>query len=1245
MGKSKKTTIGYRYFMGLHMGLCRGPVDAIRQIRVGGKVAWTGKVTSNSTIRINQPNLFGGDEQEGGVDGELVVLMGHKDQPRHAGLATMLGGLVSAFRGVATMYFDGLVCAMSPYPKEWTPLVQKTKAGWHNNQVWFPEMAEIWMSGYRNDYNDQWAYKVEEPGSSADYSSANFDDSTWPMGRGGFGTNAPPGSSLTVGTFVPGGVGRAVWIRRQINIPADVTVNIYHDDGAWLWVDGVAQPLESISYYHSRALLPAGMHQLALKVMDGVPSGSPNMFAGIAVESEDADLQIYGMNPAHILYRLYTDPRIGRGLKPERLDDESWRAAAATWYSEGLGLCMKWSRSGSIAEFAQSVIDHAGAVIYTSRSTSKLVLKAIRDDYELEDLPLFTPDTGLLSVEDDATSTQQGGINEIIVKYFDPLEKSDKAVREKNLGLVLAMNGITTSEEVEYKGVPTEALARRLARRDLKAKSGLIKRFKVRLDRRAAELMPGHVFRISDPERGIANMVLRAGKVEHGQITDGAITVTALQDVFGLPANVYRAPEENGYVPPNSSPRVPSIQTAMEVPFRELVQALGQAQALAIDPAAGYLHAGAVAPTALSESFALDARVAPADFKTVVESGAFCPGGFLAEAIDAFAISAKLKEGIGLSEVDIGSAALIGSEIVRVDAIDLTTSIVTIARGCADTVPAPHGADTSMICYDLWGADDKTEYIAGVSVEAKLRTRTSQGLLSSGLAPTQVLTFASRAARPYPPGRLKINGKPSPDALATGNAVVEWVHRDRTIQADQLIDADQASIGPETGTTYSVECFYGEDAVPVHTETGLLGTSATVPFGSAGTYRLTVKSHRDGLECWQSQAIQLDVSGALPWTPAALLVPVKIWLDWSNLPESGTVSLWENKGTSATSFVQDVPGQRPSVAVSSDIGKKVAVFDGIDDRLYANLPDYMRKAPASWFFALYKRKSASYGHRRLITVVHNYPNAGWSRFTAFVSGESSLGGLAPWTQSEGVAGGGEVNATESGANPVTDWGVHYFERDFSGGTSSIWSDGKRKAHVTGQPTATSSDVQNSPIYIGSNQLAAAQFGDMDLACLMSDDHGSLPTSERQRLEGWAVHQAGLTTVLPVDHPFKAIQPYLSTPVLQTDMASAAPVIGFLAGAVSGRVGLSVGSEANFGILFNAQPILASGDSISVASEGGLISTAINIAGGVAATKAKVMTGDGELVAEITLTADASGLTGTATGSLLDAAPYYFSLEM
>ncbi len=37
MGKSKKVTIGYKYYMGIHAGLARGPVDEIVEIRVGDK--------------------------------------------------------------------------------------------------------------------------------------------------------------------------------------------------------------------------------------------------------------------------------------------------------------------------------------------------------------------------------------------------------------------------------------------------------------------------------------------------------------------------------------------------------------------------------------------------------------------------------------------------------------------------------------------------------------------------------------------------------------------------------------------------------------------------------------------------------------------------------------------------------------------------------------------------------------------------------------------------------------------------------------------------------------------------------------------------------------------------------------------------------------------------------------------------------------------------------------------------------
>lgn len=80
--------IGYRYFMSLLMGLCRGPVDEVTEIKVSGRTAWTGAVTENTNTEIDAGNLFGGDDKEGGIDGTLFVAMGASDQVLDDGQAS-----------------------------------------------------------------------------------------------------------------------------------------------------------------------------------------------------------------------------------------------------------------------------------------------------------------------------------------------------------------------------------------------------------------------------------------------------------------------------------------------------------------------------------------------------------------------------------------------------------------------------------------------------------------------------------------------------------------------------------------------------------------------------------------------------------------------------------------------------------------------------------------------------------------------------------------------------------------------------------------------------------------------------------------------------------------------------------------------------------------------------------------------------------------------------------------------------
>ncbi|WP_204268320.1 hypothetical protein, partial [Enterobacter roggenkampii] len=70
------------------------------------------------------------------------------------------------------------------------------------------------------------------------------------------------------------------------------------------------------------------------------------------------------------------------------------------------------------------------------------------------------------------------------------------------------------SDSVEYKAIPTHSLAVRVAQRDLESSSAGLTRLIILFDRRGDILTPAAPFRISIPDRNIANMVVRVGKIE-----------------------------------------------------------------------------------------------------------------------------------------------------------------------------------------------------------------------------------------------------------------------------------------------------------------------------------------------------------------------------------------------------------------------------------------------------------------------------------------------------------------------------------------------------------------------------------------------------------------------------------------------------------------------------------------------------------------------------------------------------------
>lgn len=756
---SKKVTVGYRYSWDVQAGLGRGPVNEIVSIMADKKTVFAGtpgQISSSTSVYIDKPGLFGGDDTggEGGIQGQLDIMMGEPDQVPPASLLKLLTGLVPGFRGVVTTFFSGLVSCYSASPKPWLYRVRRTTKGW-DGDIWYPEKATILLENTESQIDDE----------------------------------------------------------------AD--------------------------------LLPAQIANLRA---------------------------IHAMNPAHILVECATNRDWGRQLTlADDLNLDSYRAAADTLFNEGFGLCFRYNRQDGLDTFVQQILDHVGAVQYADLETGKLTLKLLRGDYNVDDLPLFTYDNGIIAVQDDDSASTTSNPNEIVVTWNDPVTNSDGEVRAQNLGAI--QNTGLNSSSVEYKALPTHSLAARVAQRDLETAQSQLTRLVIQFDRRGGILRPGDVFRVQLPDRNINNMVLRVGKIEEGDT--GVLTLTVVQDVFGLPSTSYSSGQQgSSWTPPDKTARPVSIQRLIELPYAVLAATLSEAELTYLKSDAGYPGIMAEAPTALSINYLIQTRAAGGEF-AARGTGDWTPSGLLTAAVGP---TDTLLHVSMTRFPAVGEGLFLDDEVMRVDAVDESAGTLSVGRGCFDTLPAGHGSPSRLWAWRDALESDGIEYLTGETVEARLLTRTSTETLVASSAPVSSLLIAHRQSRPYLPGNIRINGSLYPSlVVAAAEYTLTFSHRDRLLQADRLIDCTEGSIGPEPGTEYVVKLINPDSGAEVWSLT-TSEASIPVPYVTGGsgaaTHALTLQSTRDGLASLSVFQALLPV-GRYHAFPVTLSLAVLAGDDWA----------------------------------------------------------------------------------------------------------------------------------------------------------------------------------------------------------------------------------------------------------------------------------------------------------------------------------------------------------------------------
>ncbi|ACA11652.1 hypothetical protein IUD24_03030 [Xylella fastidiosa subsp. multiplex] len=893
-GKSKKATIGYWYLPMFHHGLGVGPLDAFLEFRGGDRTAWSGELTDTGTVHVDAPHLFGGEKDQGGIVGDMDVLFGKADQMPHSYLLATLGPQVPAWRGIATVVWKGgKYGAMNPYPQPASYKIRRILKGWDHDACWYPEKAAIGMQMAPSVA----VYFAIDLSGSMHYVGGNGRSRLDNMKTALNAALDQLGQSIASGTAVDimlAGFGDAP-DHRQTLLRRNCTAQGIAELKSWVAARqalyGTYFPAGTMDMPSFYAAAPSNAVRVAFFMTDGEPDPPSATLAQAARADVDqvAHLRCYGinidlanttytdmvhnvpgttsavvlggdattmvglirsaiftgvlaMNVAHVLYYANTNAEMGR--EPlDGIDAASFRAGADWYHSQGFGICTCFDPAAESADaFSTRIQRLGGCSVSRDRTDGKLHLDIANGIYTLEALPILTDDAILEWREH--PSVFDNAVNSVSVTYFDPDQKTDITTPPvQDLALIQAYGVI--HQTIDYPEIPTAPLALRIAARELRASVTPLRTFELKTTRAAYALRPNQYVRLQCPKRGIADMVCIVGSTQSGSLKSGAITLLLTQDIYRLPVSFSVEMAASRGAAPAQPPLPITSQHVFEAPYIELVRSLPSRDLSALSADASYLLAVAHDP-ATSRNYTLQVDAGTGEYR-VAGDGQWCPcARIVAGDVTRIATEFSLTDPYRLDQVAIGSAALWGSEIVRVDRITPVGRQlrITLGRGCGDTVAAIHAAGECIWFYEDNAAADLTEYVKGETVNVALLTNTGSAQLSSADAAALPLTFVGRAARPYPPGNVTIAAADWPEAVS-GEFVVMWAHRARLTQADQLVDDRMGSVTLPRNQRYGLR-FTDSRGVLLIEHTRMGADSATVSLNTTGQVTMELWSIDNG---------------------------------------------------------------------------------------------------------------------------------------------------------------------------------------------------------------------------------------------------------------------------------------------------------------------------------------------------------------------------------------------------------------
>jgi len=566
-------------------------------------------------------------------------------------------------------------------------------------------------------------------------------------------------------------------------------------------------------------------------VFEHVNIGESNQLRAVSFEmsrySNALGLPLVGedLNPMELLYQAFTLDWGGLNVDPDMLDTTSLLACAETLHDEGNGMSLVIASANAGKDIAAEVIRQIDGLLYENPQTGKIVCKLIRNDYDIDELPVFD-ESNIVSVQDYTAKLWEDTINQVRVTYTNREKKYEQGTTiVQDLANINAQKRIR-STLVSYPGVTNGTLATEKATTELSQMSVPLLSATLEMNRDGVQLRPGDCFVWAWKAFRIERVVMRVQEFDLGSLDDNRVLVSCVQDEFAVDETIFAPPSSDGSGIPSRSPGIIDPITYLEIPY--FFDSRTDA------PAGDGLSKFAVLakrPNAFSQSFKTYAsETLASEVVEIVDDGAYAARALLTTPFAQFAgfttgtlpnltieaitdadvltnhTFADIQEGFGFFVVH---GEFMAYETFT-DNGNGTHTLHNIYRALLDSDWATGAAGDAVWFFD--GQDNFFD--AGIPVGTPRHVRsidlTDAGTGDLATAVDAIVTPAGRAALPLAPDYVTVEGERTTALSATAGDALTIAWRDRNRTAPLALETD-AAVAPEEGTTYRVRVYVGNE--------------------------------------------------------------------------------------------------------------------------------------------------------------------------------------------------------------------------------------------------------------------------------------------------------------------------------------------------------------------------------------------------------------------------------------------------